>query len=66
MRQRIFSLVAGVIFLLVAVMHLLRLLFKWEVIFVSRPLPMWVSAVGLVIATYLGYEGFLLGRRGPD
>jgi hypothetical protein len=66
MRPRTFSLVAGAIFLLVAVMHLLRLIFKWEVIFAGRPIPMWVSGVGLVIAAYLAYEGFLLGRRGQD
>jgi hypothetical protein len=66
MRQRTFSLVAGVIFLFVAVMHFLRLLLKWEVIFAGRPIPMWVSAVAFVIAAYLGYEGCLLGRRGPD
>ncbi len=66
MKQRTFSLAAGVIFLLVAVMHILRLAFRWEVIFAGWPVPMWVTAVALVIAAYLAYEGFLLGSRGQD
>ena len=62
MSQRTFSLVAGLIFLLVAVVHVLRLAFKWEVILNNWPVPMWISAVALVIAAYLSYEGFRLAR----
>ncbi len=62
MSQRTFSLVAGLIFLLVAVAHVLRLAFKWEVILNNWPVPMWISAVALVIAAYLSYEGFRLAR----
>jgi len=58
-----FSLLAGTIFLIVAVAHALRLLFKWEVVIAGWLVPMWVSAAALVIAAYLAYEGFRT-RRG--
>jgi hypothetical protein len=63
MNQKTFSLAAGLIFLLIAVMHGLRLAFKWEVILNGWSIPMWVSAVAIVIAAYLAFEGLKLGRR---
>jgi len=48
---------AGTIFLIVALAHALRLVFKWEVIVAGWLVPMWVSAVALVIAAYLAYVG---------
>jgi hypothetical protein len=53
MGQKTFSLVAGLIFLLIAVMHGLRLAFKWEVVLNGWSAPKWVSAVALPIAAYL-------------
>ena len=62
MSQRPFSFVAGLIFLVVAVAHVLRLAFKWEVVLNGWPVPMWISAVALVIAAFLAYEGLRLGK----
>jgi hypothetical protein len=53
-----FSLLAGAIFLIVAIAHASRLIFKWEVIVADWHVPMWVSAVAVVIAGYLAFEGF--------
>ena len=63
MSQKTFSLVAGLIVLLIAVMHVLRLAFTWEVVLNSWSVPMWVSVVAMVIAAYLAFEGLKLGRR---
>ena len=57
-----FSVLAGAIFLVVAVAHALRLVFKWEVVIAGWQVPMWVSAVAFVIAAYLAYEGFQKGN----
>lgn len=57
MSQKAFSLVAGLVFLLVAVVHLLRLLLKWSVIFNGWTVPMWVSWGAVVIAAFLAFEG---------
>jgi hypothetical protein len=61
MGQKAFSRVAGLIFLLVAVAHLLRLLLRWSVILDGWTVPMWVSAIALVVAGFLAFEG--LRRR---
>ena len=58
MSKNTFSSLAGAIFLIVAIAHVLRLAFKWEVIVAGWQVPMWLSAVAAVIAAYLAYEGF--------
>ena len=63
MSQKTFSFVVGLIFLLIAVMHFLRLAFKWEMVLNGWSVPMWVSAVAILIAVYLAFEGLKLGRR---
>ncbi len=63
MSQTTFSLVAGLIFLQIAVMHVLRLASKWEVVLNGWSVPMWASAVALVITAYLAFEGLRLSRR---
>jgi len=60
MSVKTFLRVSGTIFLVVAVVHLLRLVFKWEVILVGWPAPVWLSAVAFLIAAALAYEGFRL------
>jgi hypothetical protein len=61
MSPKAFSLVAGLIFLLVAVAHLFRLLLRWSVILNGWTVPMWVSPIALVVAAFLAFEG--LRRR---
>ena len=63
MSQKTFSLVVGLIFLLVAVMHGLRLAVRWEAVVKGWSVPMWVSALALLIAGYLAFEGLMFGRR---
>ena len=45
-----FTNIAVFIFGLVALLHLLRLFFGWEVIFNGMVIPMWVSILGLIVA----------------
>ncbi|HUK28419.1 MAG TPA: hypothetical protein VLV31_08345 [Candidatus Acidoferrales bacterium] len=58
-----FSRLAGTIFLIVAVVHASRLVFKWQVIVAGWQVPMWVSAVAFVIGVYLAYEGLQIRKR---
>jgi hypothetical protein len=44
MNQKTFSLATGLIFLLIAVLHVLRLAFKWEAVLNGWAVPMWVSS----------------------
>jgi hypothetical protein len=63
MSKDAFSRLAGAIFLTVAVVHALRLVFKWQVIVAGWQVPLWVSAVALVIGIYLAYEGLQIRKR---
>ncbi len=63
MRQKTSSLVVGLTFLLIAVMHVLRLALKWEVVLNGWSVPMWVSVVAIVITAYLAFESLKLSRR---
>ena len=63
MSQKTFSLAAGLIFLLIAVMHGLRLAFKWEAVVNGWSVPMWASAVAIVITAFLAFQGLKPGRR---
>lgn len=43
------SLIGALVFFLVAVAHLLRLVFQVEVLVGGATIPMWVSVVGLIV-----------------
>lgn len=45
-----FTLIAVAVFVLIAVIHVLRLLMDWYVVVAGVSIPMWVSALGLLIA----------------
>jgi hypothetical protein len=64
MDQKTFSVVAGAIFALVALVHLSRIYMGWPVVIGSWTLPMWVSWIGLVVAGGLSYFGLRLAARG--
>ncbi|MDO8589968.1 MAG: hypothetical protein Q7R69_01720 [bacterium] len=57
MNQKTFNLLVGLVFLVVAVMHLWRIINGMSVTFGSSDIPMWVSYAGIVIAGYLAYYG---------
>ncbi len=63
MNQKTFSLTAGVIFSLVALLHVLRLVFGWEAIIAGWVVPPWLSGVAMLIVGYLSYEGFRLSGK---
>lgn len=58
-----YSLFAGVIFAIIAVLHVLRIVFGWEAMIAGWSVPMWLSWIALLIAGYLGYTGFMLSRK---
>ncbi len=65
MTQKSFSLVASVIFLLIALGHLSRLVFKVSVLLGGWALPFWVNGVALLVFAYLAYQGFRLAKKSP-
>jgi hypothetical protein len=58
-----FTVLAAALFALVALAHLLRLIFDWEVTFNGAVVPMWASMLGLVIAAGLAAGLWLESRK---
>ena len=58
MTQRAFNLAAGTVFLLVALLHALRLFFGWPAIIAGWSIPLWVSWAGVVLASFLSFTAF--------
>jgi hypothetical protein len=48
-----FTLLAVLIFAIVAIVHLLRLIYGWEVTLNGVAVPLWASVLGIVIAAGL-------------
>ena len=63
MDQKAFSLVAGLIFAMVALFHLMRIFAEWTVIIRDWSIPMWVSWIALVVAGGLALLGLRLSER---
>lgn len=63
MDQKTFTIVAGVIFAVVALLHLLRILMGWPAVIGGWTVPMWVSWIGLVVAGGLSYFALSLAMR---
>jgi len=63
MSQKSFSLAAGVLFLLVALGHLLRIVFRLSLVVQGVSIAMWVSVIALAITSFLAYNGLRLTRK---
>ena len=58
MSPNAFSLTAGIVFLLIAVAHLLRIVLGMPVVIQGVPIPVWASGIAVVFMGFLSYEGF--------
>jgi len=63
MDAKTFSLLAGVIFAVVALFHLVRIFMEWTVIIGDWSIPMWASWIALVVAGGLALLGLRLSER---
>jgi len=65
MSQHAFLLVAAVVFGLIALGHVIRIVFNVAFVVRDIPVPMWGSGLAVVIMAYLAYQGFRLARKSP-
>ena len=63
MSEKTFSLAAGIVFLLIAVAHLVRILFGVPLVVLDIQILIWASGIAVVITGFLSYEGFHFARR---
>ena len=62
MTVRTYTITSSIIFLVVALLHLLRLVEQWSVVIGDRHFPMWASVLGALVAAFLSYAGFRLSQ----
>ncbi|HET9810594.1 MAG TPA: hypothetical protein VFP53_02720 [Sphingomicrobium sp.] len=63
MGNRPFTLIAAIIFALMALVHLLRLFMRFQVVVGTHPLAMWMSIVAIAITAVLSWGLFKESRR---
>ena len=63
MDRKTFLTAAGVIFAVVALVHLTRIYMGWPIEIGTWMVPMWVSWIGLVVAGTLSFFGLRLAAR---
>ena len=64
--QRTYNTLTAALFLIIAVAHLLRIIFGWPAQIGGLDIPVWVSWVALVVAGALAYFGFRQNTRPGD
>jgi hypothetical protein len=62
MNQKTFSIVAGVIFAVVALVHLVRIYMDWPIVIGDWSVPIWLSWIALIVAGGLAYLGLRPAR----
>lgn len=61
--EKRFHTLAGIIFTIVAILHLSRILFGWDLVIGAVAFPYWVNALGTIITAFLAYASFNLAAR---
>ena len=54
--------VVGFIFLVITVLHALRLLNDWGAVIGGAVIPVWASWFGVLLAAYLSWQGFKMAK----
>jgi len=62
MSQKTFCLAAGLIFLVVALLHLVMFIMGGSVIVMGQPTPVWSNIVITLFAAYFAYQGLKLRK----
>lgn len=60
MNQKTYLQVTGLFFTAAGVVHVLRILSGWSANIAGWDIPIWVSAVGVVVTGYLAYSAYKL------
>ena len=54
---------ASVIFGIIAVLHLLRIIFSWPARIANFDVPLWLSYIAVVVAGYLAWQMYSASRK---
>ena len=64
MNQKTYNGITAALFLIIALLHLLRIVFGWPAEIGGVGIPMWASWLALVVTGALAYVGFRQNLRG--
>ncbi len=62
-QEQKFHLLAGIVFTLVALLHLSRILFGWSFVLGSWAMPYWLNGLGAIVTAFLAYASFSLAKK---
>ena len=62
LNRKTYMMVTATLFLVVAIIHLLRIIFGWSVEIGGLSIPFWASWLGVLVAGALAYFGFTQRR----
>ena len=63
MSRKAYFAATGIIFLVIAILHLLRIISGWSPSVEGWTVPMWLSWIALVVTGWLGFEGLRFARK---
>ncbi len=62
-RERTYLLITGIVFSIIALAHLVRVLYQTEIIILGWQVPIFLSWIGILVATYLAFSSFYFMAR---
>lgn len=62
MNRNTYSQLTGYIFILIAILHLARIVWSWDAVIGGWTVPLWLSWIALIVGAYLGYQGLRMKR----
>lgn len=63
MQHKTFTKTAGIVFLVIALVHLARLIYGWNASINGVGVPVWASVVAVIVAGYLASQGLRLSKK---
>lgn len=57
MNQKIYNTVTGIVFLIIALLHLVRGVIGWPASIAGWNVPIWLSWIAVIVTGYLAYQG---------
>lgn len=62
MNNKNYFLFSAIVFTFAALLHALRIVLGWELVLGGYNIPVWASAIAVIVTACLAYKGFKLSR----
>lgn len=62
MNHKTYSQLTGAIFIIIALLHLGRIIWGWSAVIGGWTVPLWASWIALVVGAYLGWQGLRMSK----